>query len=123
VYEAFVTRLEVLLAGRTAEEVLLGSASHGAVGAAGSDLDQATTVAAATVASFSLTGPHPLLYLGPLNRTEDLLSYADVRHAANVELAKAADGCRKLLESRLGGCRGAASAHGPYRWSGGAVLA
>jgi cell division protease FtsH len=62
VYEDFVTRLEVLLAGRTAEEVLLGSASHGAVGAAGSDLDQATTVAAAMVASFGLTGPHPLLY-------------------------------------------------------------
>jgi cell division protease FtsH len=63
VFEDYVTRLEVLLAGRTAEEVLLGSASHGAGGAAGSDLDQATTVAAAIVASFGLTGPHPLLYL------------------------------------------------------------
>jgi len=44
-------RLQVILAGRAGEELLLGTASHGAGGAQGSDLDKATSLAAGMVGS------------------------------------------------------------------------
>lgn len=98
-YEDYFLRLQMLLAGRTAEEVVFARASHGAGGSAGSDLELATGVAAAMVASFGLAGPRPLLYLGARDQLEKLLAYADVRQAANEELAKAAGACRRQLEN------------------------
>jgi len=98
-YEDYFLRLQMLLAGRTAEEVVFGRASHGAGGSAGSDLERATGVAAAMVASFGLTGPRPLLYLGARHQRDELLAYADVRQAVNEELTKAAGACRLLLEA------------------------
>jgi cell division protease FtsH len=98
-YEDYFLRLQMLLAGRTAEEVVFARASHGAGGSAGSDLERATGVAAAMVASFGLAGPRPLLYLGARDQREELLAYADVRQAVNEELTKAAGACRHMLET------------------------
>lgn len=100
-YEDYFMRLQMLLAGRIAEEVVLSRAGHGAGGSTGSDLEVATGVAAAMVASFGLAGPRPLLYLGARDQREKLLAYTDVRQAANEELAKAAGACRRLLETHL----------------------
>jgi cell division protease FtsH len=97
-YEDYFVRLQMLLAGRTAEEVVFGRASHGAGGSPGSDLERATGIAAAMVASFGVAGPRPLLYLGARDQREELLAYADVRQAVNEELTKAAGACRRLLE-------------------------
>jgi cell division protease FtsH len=98
-YDDYFLHLQMLLAGRTAEEVVFGRASHGAGGSAGSDLELATGVAAAMVASFGLAGPRPLLYLGAREQRDELLAYADVRQAVNDELTKAAQACRLLVEA------------------------
>lgn len=98
-YEDYFLRLQMLLAGRSAEEVVFARASHGAGGSPGSDLELATGVAAAMVASFGLAGPRPLLYLAARGQREELLAHADVRQAVNEELTKAAGACRLVLES------------------------
>ena len=98
-YSDYQARLQVLLAGRTAEEIVFGEASHGAGGRRGSDLQQATALAAAMVASLGLAGPHRLLFLAPPEDTDELLSYADVRTTAYAELVKAAAACRSTLLS------------------------
>ena len=71
-----------------AEEVVFARASHGAGGSAGSDLERATGVAAAMIASSGLAGPRPLLYLGARDQRDELLAHADVRQAVNEELTK-----------------------------------
>jgi len=98
-YSEYHRRLQVLLAGRTAEEIVTGEASHGAGGRRGSDLQQATALAAAMVASLGLAGPNRLLFLAPPEDTDELLSYADVRATAYAELVKAAEACRSMLIS------------------------
>jgi ATP-dependent Zn protease len=90
-------RLQVLLAGRAAEEILLGEPSHGAGGRRGSDLQQATALAAAMVASLGIAGPKQLLFLAAHEKTDELLSYIDVRLAAHAELIRAAEACHSLL--------------------------
>jgi cell division protease FtsH len=96
-YADYVVRLQILLAGRAAEEIVRSGPSHGAGGRRGSDLQRATALAAAMVASVGLAGPSPLLFLGTLDDTTELLSYFDVRKAAHAELAKAAESCRAIL--------------------------
>lgn len=96
-YADYFARLQMLLAGRAAEELVRGGPSHGAGGRRGSDLHRATALAAAMVASLGLAGPSPLLFLGPLDDTTELLSYFDVRKAAHAELTKAADSCMAIL--------------------------
>ena len=96
-YSDYQKRLQTLLAGRAAEEMLLAEASHGAGGQRGSDLQKATALAAAMVASLGLSGPQRLLFLAPHQETDELLSYADVRAAAHAELMRAAEACRSLL--------------------------
>jgi len=98
-YSDYQGRLQVLLAGRIAEEIAIGEASHGAGGRRGSDLQHATALAAAMVASLGLAGPNRLLFLAPLEDTDELLSYADVRTTAYAELVKAAAACRSTLLS------------------------
>jgi ATP-dependent Zn protease len=56
--------LVYLLAGRAAEEVVLGTVSAGAGGAEESDLAMATRLAVRMVTAYGLAGPAPLLYLG-----------------------------------------------------------
>jgi ATP-dependent Zn protease len=99
-YHDYVRRLQVLLAGRAAEELLLGAASHGAGGRQGSDLQVAASMAAGMCASLGIAGPSKLLYLGDFDRTEDLLSYPEVREATYRELAKAEKAVSALLSDR-----------------------
>jgi cell division protease FtsH len=98
-YSDYEPRLQVLLAGRTAEEIVLGEASHGAGGGRGSDLHRATSLATAMLGSFGIAGPTPLLFLAPHEDTDELLSYADVRTTVHAELLKAAEGCRSTLSN------------------------
>ena len=94
-------RLEMVLAGRVAEEMVLGSPSHGAGGAAGSDLQQATKLAAAMIGSFGLAGPTPLVYLGPARDAERFLEFDEVREAVDYILSEAARSCEALLRRNL----------------------
>jgi AAA+ superfamily predicted ATPase len=96
-YGEYRKRLEMILAGRTGEELLLGNVSHGAGGSAGSDLEVATNLAAAMMGSLGLAGPTPLTYLGPLRNARDFLLFAEIRAAVNHELVKASVACRELL--------------------------
>jgi cell division protease FtsH len=100
-YSDYQRRLQVLLAGRTAEEILLNEASHSAGGRRGSDLQHAAALAAAMVGSLGIAGPKQLLFLATHEETDELLSYVDVRVAAHAELVQAAEACRStLLEYR-----------------------
>lgn len=98
-HEYYRKRLEVVLAGRVGEEILLGAASHGAGGVAGSDLDIATTLAADMVASLGLVGPKSLTYFGPRGSGRDFLFFGEIREAVADQLAAAAKSCRALLEA------------------------
>jgi cell division protease FtsH len=61
-----------LLAGRAAEEVVLGDFGSGAGGGPDSDLAKATALAASMACSFGLLGPTPLLYRGALGEQDAL---------------------------------------------------
>lgn len=97
-YEDYSRRIQILLAGRTAEILLCGDCGHGSGGVAGSDLETAAAMAAAMAGSVGLSGSRPLLFLAPRERTWDLLSYPEVRLAANDELVKASDACLAILQ-------------------------
>lgn len=90
-------RLQVILAGRTGEELIFGSASHGSGGTPGSDLDAATRLACAMVGSLGMAGPTPLIYLGPAREAGTFLKFAKVRTAVDRELSGAASACASLL--------------------------
>ncbi|WP_249803793.1 MULTISPECIES: AAA family ATPase [unclassified Bradyrhizobium] len=92
---AYRFRIEVLLAGRAAEEVLLGEPSDGAR----EDLAEATRLSCAMLGGLGLAGPSPLTHLGDLRRAEEFLRYADIRAAAGIELAEADRTCHDLLEA------------------------
>ncbi len=96
-YGEYRKRLEMILAGRTGEELLIGNVSHGSAGVAGSDLEVSTNLAAAMVGSLGLAGPTPLTYLGPQRNARDFLQFAEIRAAVNHELVEASAGCRELL--------------------------
>jgi cell division protease FtsH len=68
-----IARITMLLAGRAAEEIILGEAGRGAGGSADSDLGQATTIATAMAGKFGLIGPTPLLYRGGASAGLDIL--------------------------------------------------
>ncbi|WP_247988592.1 AAA family ATPase [Bradyrhizobium sp. 186] len=92
---AYRFRIEVLLAGRAAEEVLLGEASDGAR----EDLAEATRLSCAMLGGLGLSGPSPLTHLGDLRRAEEFLRYVDIRAAVGIELAEADSACHDLLEA------------------------
>ncbi|WP_404526008.1 AAA family ATPase [Bradyrhizobium diazoefficiens] len=97
--EVYRRRLQVILAGRAAEELLLGAGSHGAGGARESDLDHATSLAAAMVGSLGVIGADYITYFGPRDDTRTLLSFAEVREGVARELADAVAAARSLLEA------------------------
>ncbi|WP_271599411.1 AAA family ATPase [Bradyrhizobium sp. CCBAU 45384] len=97
--EVYRRRLQVILAGRAAEELLLGAGSHGAGGARESDLDHATSLAAAMVGSLGVIGADHITYFGARDDTRTLLSFAEVRVRVARELADAAAAARSLLEA------------------------
>ncbi|GEC54682.1 MULTISPECIES: AAA family ATPase [Bradyrhizobium] len=88
------SRIEVLLAGRAAEEVLLGEASHGAQ----QDLAEATRLSCAMLGGLGLAGPSPLTHLGDPRHAEEFLRHVDIRAAVGIELAEADRACHDLLE-------------------------
>ena len=92
-------RLQGILAGRAGEELLLGSVSHGAGGRSGSDLDNATSLAAAMVGSLGLVGANHLTFFGADMSTRDFLQYTEVRAAVARELQNASEASRRLLEA------------------------
>ncbi|WP_256807638.1 AAA family ATPase [Bradyrhizobium sp. Bra64] len=92
--------LQVRLAGMLGEELLLGAASHAAGGERGSDLEHATSLAAAVVGSLGLVGEDHITYFGARDDTQALLLFAEVRHAVARELAAASAATRLLLELR-----------------------
>jgi cell division protease FtsH len=97
--EDYHRRLQIVLAGRAAEEAVFGAGrmAHGAGGLRNSDLQRGTAIAVAMVASLGLAGPSPLLYLGARDETEELLLFPEVRAAANAELAAAYGACCAVL--------------------------
>ena len=86
---AFETREDLemqtcrLLAGRAAEEVILGDVSSGSGGGDDSDLARATSVAAAMASSYGLLGPTPLLYRGALTEADSVMLYPALEKAAH----------------------------------------
>lgn len=99
-YAEYQRRLQILLAGRVGEHLLCGSISNGAGGVRGCDLDKATALAASMVASLGVAGGTPLLFRGSSEEARDLLSFREVRIAANAELQKADRAVRDLLAPR-----------------------
>jgi ATP-dependent Zn protease len=97
-YNEYRKNLEIILAGRVGEEMILGEGSHGAGGEMGSDLERATTLAAAMAGSVGLTGPSPLVYLGAIKDAHGFVTFDDIRGSVNAELRKASGSCRELLE-------------------------
>ncbi|MDF0498258.1 AAA family ATPase [Bradyrhizobium yuanmingense] len=93
-------RLQVMLAGRAGEEVILGTVSHGAGGQAGlgSDLEEATLLAAEMVGQLGLAGADHLTHLGAQSVREYLV-FDEVRSAIARELTAAAKAVAALLEA------------------------
>lgn len=96
--EEYRKRLEVMLAGRTGEQLIFGGASHGSGGTRGSDLQQATAMACAMIGSFGLAGPTPLTYLGTPRDAADFLAFTEVRAAVDRELSGVAQSCASKLK-------------------------
>ncbi len=96
-------RLVVLLAGRAAEEVVLGNASSGAGGGVVSDLAQATGLALRASVSMGLDSDHGLLWRGePDDRTAPTVLECDPRLAARIRdrLAGAHEQASELMRRR-----------------------
>jgi len=72
-------RIACMLAGRAAEEVILGDVSAGAGGSIESDLAQATELATKMVTSFGLSAHQDLLYLDSPKKNRLLIQLRDVR--------------------------------------------
>jgi cell division protease FtsH len=89
--------LQGLLAGRAAEELLIGAAGSGSGLAQGSDLALATRIAAALVGSIGHAGPHPLLFLADHRQTDAIMDHAYMRAAAHEELAAAFQEAKRIL--------------------------
>ncbi|WP_398466510.1 AAA family ATPase [Tardiphaga sp.] len=95
--------LREMLAGRAAEETLLGSAGSGSGGiAVTSDLASATRIAAALVGSIGHIGPHPLVFLADHRRATELLDQPYMRKAVQDELAIAYEQTKGLLNANVG---------------------
>ena len=76
--EDFGRRIVIHLAGRAAEEVILGSASSGAGGSEDSDLAQATRLAAAMVLGCALGPTENLFYYAPDERDAALVAHPEL---------------------------------------------
>lgn len=91
-------RLQVMLAGRAGEREVFGAAGWGGSGVDGSDLHEATRLAAAMVASFGNHEADPI-YLGPAREAETLLVFPEVRDAVRQELAAAEEAATRVLSA------------------------
>lgn len=100
--EDYRCMLRDTLAGRAAEEILLGSAGSGSGGiAVSSDLASATRIAAALVGSIGHAGPHPLVFLADHRRAAELLDQPYMRKAVQDELALAYEQTKTVLRANI----------------------
>ena len=109
--EAFFRGLLVIrLAGRAAEDELLGSITAGAGGSSDSDLAQATELAAAMETALGFAGASPLLYR-PVEDRASLLAYNPLlAEHVNARLEDAYDRARDLIRRNRDAVRGLADA-------------
>lgn len=92
--------LQILLAGRAAEELVFADGGgNGAGGSDRSDLASATRIAAAMVGSYGLSGPHPLVYVAGHHATDRLVEHRYMRMAAQTELSNAMREAKRILVS------------------------
>lgn len=91
--------LQILLAGRAAEEIEYGDqgGGNGAGAVDISDLATATRLAAAMVGSYGLSGPHPLVYVANHLATDRLIEHRYMRMAVQKELSNALKEAKRLL--------------------------
>jgi cell division protease FtsH len=90
--------LQILLAGRAAEEIVFDDGGgNGVGGSERSDLASATRIAAAMAGSYGLSGPHPLVYVADHSATERLIEHRYMRVAVQAELSKALREAKGLL--------------------------
>jgi ATP-dependent Zn protease len=96
-YDDYRNTLQTILAGRAAEELVCGAAGHGSAGHEDSDLAMATRIAAGMVGSMGISGPHPLVYMGPRTDPSIVLSSPYLRVAVQRELAEAYEQVKVVL--------------------------
>jgi cell division protease FtsH len=96
-YDDYRKTLQTILAGRAAEELVCGAAGHGSAGHENSDLATATMIAAGMVGSMGISGPHPLVYMGPRSDPSIVLSSPYLRVAVQRELAEAYEQVKVVL--------------------------
>lgn len=102
--EVYQHRLQVLLAGRAGEELLLGTVSDGAT----RDLEAATSIALAMVGSLGLTNEGHLTHFGASWDSAKLLAFDEVRDAVARELRDASIAVMSLLKAHQGALTAAA---------------
>jgi ATP-dependent Zn protease len=90
--------ITILLAGRAAETIVFGEPGIGAGGVLGSDLHLATRLAAGLVGSFGV-GPFKM-FVAPVEATNVILSYADLRSATAEILDEGERRAREILLSQ-----------------------
>ena len=86
------------LAGRAAEEVLLGHVSRGSGGSSESDLAKATEMACSLETSYGFNAEHPLLYLGSIEPFSLLAGRQDIAYAVNERL----EACYEIAKDLIG---------------------
>ncbi|MBZ9656913.1 AAA family ATPase [Phyllobacterium lublinensis] len=86
------------LAGRAAEEVLLGGVSRGSGGSGESDLAKATEMACMLETSYGCNSQHPLLYLGSIEPFSLLAGRQDIAFAVNERL----EACYAIAKDLIG---------------------
>lgn len=92
--------IAIALAGRCAEETVLGDHGAGSGGLPGSDLHQATRIACAMVGSFGQAGPAPLLFIAPMTEPEAVLRQPELRAAVADLLGRIYAATRAVIEER-----------------------
>lgn len=89
--------LAVMLAGRAAEELVLGAVSVGSGMRTGSDLANATDLALAMETTLGFSGKRPLLFCDGLTRKELVHANHPVTNRVNARMQKAYDAARHGL--------------------------
>jgi len=97
--EGLTCSLVVLLAGRAAEEAVVGSALAGSGNGQESDLARATELAARMELAFGYGRSLPLLYRPPSDRSALLCYQPEIARQVDARLAAAYDRARALIEA------------------------
>ena len=92
--------LMAMLAGRAAEEEILGTVGAGSGGGTSSDLGRATQLALQMETSFGFGSATPLLHLDTQRRVDVLFYRADIAGRVNARLETAYAAARRLVKGR-----------------------